>query len=90
MIRRVFQYLLFGENIMARLEELEREIGEMKATAAAAAETIRGLAERITACECDPEKLAALVADLDATQNSLQAVVDAHADQPEPDQPEDE
>lgn len=69
---------------MARLDELAREIAEVKATAAAAASKLQELAARIEACECDPEKLAALVAELNEAQEGLQSTVDSLTETPVP------
>ena len=64
---------------MAKLDALTAEIAEVKGTVASAIALIQSLAERIEACECDPEKLAALVADLNSSQESLAAAVAANS-----------
>ena len=67
---------------MSRLNEvernLEREIDELTASVGEAADLIGSLAQQIKDCHGDPVALEALVEKLDAQQQRLQAVVDAH------------
>ena len=69
---------------MAKLDDLAREVAEVRETAAAADAKLKDLAARIEACECDPVKLAALVAELNEAQEGLQATVDSLTETPEP------
>ena len=65
------------EKISMNMSDLKREIAEVKETAAKAQAKLLELAARIEACECDPIALAALVAELDEAQESLQGTVDS-------------
>lgn len=73
---------------MAKLDELIREIEEVKGTTNSAIKLIGELADKIAACGTDQAKLDELVASLNESQESLAAAVALHSEPVEP-QPED-
>jgi len=75
------------ERIMSKLNGLITEVAEIRGTVQSAIALIHSLAARIEACECDPEKLGELVAELNAQQEALAAAVAAHSEPVEPDEP---
>jgi len=79
---------LMGVWIMRTLQDLEREIDELTASVGEAADLIGSLAQQIKDCQCDPVALGALVEKLDAQQQRLQAVVDAHKSPVDPVEPD--
>ena len=90
LIRWLIEYVLNGGQIMAKLEALTQEISEVRGTVASAIVLIQSLADRIKACECDPFKLSALVADLNESQETLAAAVAAHTEPVVPVEPDPE
>lgn len=64
--------------IMATIEELEQQIRESIAVEQSAVLLIQGFKERLEAAGTDPEKLAQLKADLDASEQNLAAAVAAN------------
>ena len=66
------------EKFMATIEELEAQIRESVAVEQSAVLLIQGFAARLEAAGVDPEKLAQLKADLDASEQNLAAAVAAN------------
>ena len=66
------------DKLMATIAELEQQIRESVAVEQSAVLLIQGFKERLEAAGVDPEKLAQLAADLDASEKNLAAAVAAN------------
>lgn len=90
--RIIVALYLRTENIMANLDALESEVGEVSGTIDSAVTLIAGLRQQIIDAGTDPEKLSALVQKLDSKQQALAAAVAKNPDEPtepaEPTEPE--
>lgn len=77
----LFHILVRTYRVMAKLDALEAEVGEVRGTVDSAVALIRGLRQQIIDAGTDPQKLAELVAELDKSQKDL---ADAVAENPGP------
>ena len=68
---------------MAKLEDLESEVAELKTVADSAVALIEGLADKLEEAQDDPEQIAEIITDLRSSKEALAAAVAANT-QPEP------
>ncbi len=71
----LFHLLLRNSQIMAKLDELEREVAETEGAVDSAIALIKGLRDEIANAGTDPVKLAELVSRLDSKQQALAKAV---------------
>ena len=73
---------------MSKLLELAAEIESVRGVADSAIALIEDLAQKIEDCQCDPEALSALVANLRESRENLAFAVAANSDPVDPAEPD--
>lgn len=74
----LYRLLFQGERIMAALDGLEAEVADVKTVQQSAIVLLNGLAQALKDAGTDPAKLAAIIADLDASKTALADAVVAN------------